>query len=262
MGTSWYYVQNNDRQGPVTEEALSNLLKEGPLTDQSYIWRKGFDNWKKAIEVEEFKNLFNSAKEAEEFDIPMLAPEMKSTFNWNAVSYSEKLFMIKIGADRGAAETEYGPFSLEMLKRLYDEKRINGKTYIFAKGLKNWIFIADIPIFETLFADVPPQIEEKERRRTIRKPFVAKLFFHDNTQVFEGICRDISVGGMQILVAGAPVKSGDSVALNVHPDNSDYHFVAKGKVVRLLDGDQGFSLRFEGLTGDAEKAIKTYVSAE
>ncbi len=260
MTATWYYVQNNDRQGPVTEDALKKLLHDGPLTDQSYIWRKGFDNWKKAGEVDEFKSVFTPASVND--DIPVLAPEMISSLDWHAISYTEKLFMIKIGADRGARETEYGPFSLEMLKRLYDEKRINGKTYIFAKGLKNWIFIADIPIYESLFAELPPQIEEKERRKNNRKPFVAKLFFHDNTQVFEGICRDISIGGMQVLVAGTPVKMGEVISLNVHPDNTDYNFVAKGKVVRLLDGDQGFSLRFETLTAEAQKAIQTYIAVE
>lgn len=47
--------------------------------------------------------------------------------------------------------------------------------------------------------------------------------------------------------------------MNVHPDNSDYHFVARGKVVRILDGDQGFSLRFSGLNDEAKNAINDYI---
>lgn len=261
MSVAWYYVQNNDRLGPVSEDELRKLLVNGPLTKQSYIWRKGFDNWVKASEVAEFVDIF-APQQAEELDIPAVSPMMRNDLDWNSISFTEKMFNIKIGFDRGGVETEYGPFSLEMLKRLYDEKRINAKTFIFCKGMKNWIFLADIPIYESLFAELPPQIEEKERRKNIRKPFIAKLFFHDNTQVFEGICRDISVGGLQVLVAGAPVKIGEAISLNVHPDNSDYHFVAKGKVVRVLDGDQGFSLRFDGLGADAQSAIQTYISHE
>lgn len=260
MAAAWYYVQNNDRLGPVSEEQLKQLLINGPLTAQSYIWRKGFENWSKAAEVAEFSTIFAPA--VEEDDIPALSPVMVNDLDWNAISYTDKIFNVKIGADRGGVETEYGPFSLELLKRLYDERRINGKTYIFCKGMKNWIFLADIPIYETLFAELPPKIEEKERRKNLRKPFIAKLFFHDNTQVFEGICRDISVGGLQVMVAGAPVKLGEVISLNVHPDNTDHHFVAKGKIVRVLDGDQGFSLRFEGLAAEAQKSIQNYISNE
>jgi hypothetical protein len=36
----------------------------------------------------------------------------------------------------------------------------------------------------------------------LRKPFIARIFFNNDKKFFEGICRDISVGGMQVLVDG------------------------------------------------------------
>ena len=90
--------------------------------------------------------------------------------------------------------------------------------------------------------------------------YLFRLFFHDNSQVYEGICRDISVGGLQILVSDFPCNVGDKVSMNVHPDNTDYHFTASGKVVRKLDGDAGFSLRFEDLSNEASQAISTYIN--
>ena len=86
------------------------------------------------------------------------------------------------------------------------------------------------------------------------------MFFHNESVVYEGICRDISVGGLQVLVDGFPGNIGDEISLNVHPENTDYNFVASGKVVRILEGDQGFSLRFIQLSDEATNAIEDYLS--
>jgi hypothetical protein len=252
--TSWYYVEGKDRVGPVEEDELSNLLSAGTLDSDSYIWTKGFDNWKKFYEVDELAHLLEGDSQDDE-ELP------PTDMDWETVARTEKIFLIKIGIDRGGQETEYGPYSLSELAQAFSEKRINEKTLIFVPGRMNdWIFLADIPIYETLFDTMPPVIEEIDRRRNNRRPFIARMFFHDNQDLFEGVCRDISIGGLQILVPGFPGQVGDDVSMNVHPENSDYNFTAKGKVVRLLDGGQGFSLRFIDLNDEAKSSIESYVS--
>ncbi len=267
MGHSWYYVENNDRVGPIEESELVELIQNGSLVDESYIWRKGFDNWMPLIEVEELQSCLSAGPDKPSFD--SLPPQVEDDedgefeeqfFDWSQLGMDQQVASIKIGSDRGCAEIEYGPFSLNMLGKLYREKRINAKTLIFAPGMDNWVIFADIPMFEELTSELPPVLDDSDRRLDIRKPFVARLLFHDSSDVYEGVCRDISVGGMQILVADAPVKVHDQVSLNVHPDNREYCFVAKGQVVRVLDGNQGFSLRFLDLTVEAENAIQSYVS--
>ena len=64
------------------------------------------------------------------------------------------------------------------------------------------------------------------------------MFFANNDQLFEGVCRDISIGGMQVLVDHFPAQVGERISLNVHPENSEHHFVADGEIVRkvLHDG--------------------------
>ena len=183
----------------------------------------------------------------------------ESDFDFSSIDQDEKRITIKIGLDRGGNEAEYGPFSLNQLKQAFEEKRINAKTLVFTSGMKDWRFLAEIPIYQELFNESPPIIEETEKRASTRKPFVARMFFHDQNDVFEGVCRDISVGGLQILVSGFPGNVGDFVNLNVHPDNSDYCFVASGKIVRLLDGGQGFSLRFTDISDEARKSISEYI---
>lgn len=274
--SQWYYVKGRERIGPVEEEEIISLLRNQELTEDSYVWKRGFSDWMKLQTVDELAIHLEAEEEAvpneptKEMTLPIdeISKINETTqerisrpgFDWTMVDRDEPKFHIKVGLDRGLqVETVYGPYSLNQLIRAYNENRINHKTYIFCEGLDNWIFIADIPVFESLFDQLPPSIEESERRTTIRRPFVARLLFHDGEQVYEGVCRDVSVGGLQVLVANAPCKVGDSIKLNVHPDNSDYHFTAEGTIVRNLDGNQGFSMRFIDLSEDAKQTIQNYV---
>lgn len=263
---SWYYVQGSDRVGPIDEAELATLVGQKILNADSYIWRKGFDNWKKFREVEELSSLLEPARPVAPMMPPqkttpqMPSPIVRVEIDWNTISSKERLFTIKTGLDRDGDETEYGPFTLDEMKMMFDEQRVNAKTLVFAPGMKTWSFLADLPIYESLFHSVPPVIDEVDRRKNLRKPFVARLLFHDQTVVYEGICRDVSVGGLQVLVSNFPAKVGDSIQLNVHPDNTDYCFVASGKVVRVLDGNQGFSLRFSELNAEAQNAIHQYIA--
>ena len=98
-----------------------------------------------------------------------------------------------------------------------------------------------IPIYDDIFDDKKEDLSGDDRRKkNKRKPFVARMFYHNDSIVYEGICRDISIGGLQVLVDSFPGKIGDDISLNVHPENTDYSFVAGGKIVRILDGNQGF----------------------
>jgi hypothetical protein len=274
MDSSWYYVQGSERVGPVDKDKLSQLFSAGELNEDSYVWKKGFDNWKFLKDVEELSDVMNppetSAVDAEEdfeketdpfMQIPPLSKSSNDSFNWDNISEEDPVISIKIGLDRGGHETEYGPFTINQLRKALSENRINEKTFIFTPGLDDWMFFGDTPIYQKITGGLPPTIEDHDRRINKRRPFIARLFFHDNEQVYEGICRDISVGGLQLLVSDCPVQVGDEVNLNVHPDNSDYHFVARGKVVRTLDGERGFSLRFEDLNEEAVNSIHQYIQS-
>ncbi len=275
MATQWYYVQGSERIGPIEQQDLDGLYQQGTITDDSYIWRKGFDNWQHLKNVDELSYLQNSkSAENSDFDeeddiqeIPQMGEnssphselDKAPAFDLSRISADEKVFTIKIGYDRGGQENEYGPFSINQLTRAFSEERINEKTFIFTPGMSTWVLLGDFDRFDEIAGGLPPQISEMDRRVNVRKPFVARLFFHNNEKVFEGICRDISVGGLQILVSAFPCKVGDDVSLNVHPDNSDYHFTASGVVVRKLEGDAGFSLRFKDLNEEAKESIQKYI---
>jgi hypothetical protein len=281
MFTNWYYVEGTERVGPVTEEVLKSLFDSCKLNQESYVWTKGQKDWSKIKDITPLNYLHEEESSSEDEepisdivdeveatssvdDIPIidLGPIKTDGIDWEAVDYEERKFTIKIGIDRDLAESEYGPFSLNQIRKAFEQKRINAKSLMFAPGMSDWVFVADLPIYQDLFQESPPVIEDDDRRKNIRKPFVARMLFHDNEELFEGVCRDISIGGMQILISGYHGKIGEVVNMNVHPENSDYVFVASGKIVRILDGEQGFSIRFGDLGSQAQDSISSYLQQD
>lgn len=254
MSDKWYYVENGERRGPMDLTDLQSLVKNKTLSEDDFIWTKGMENWQKVKDVSEFRDAFHAPSSQ---DGPSLSEE---ELVLQKLSNNENSIFIKIGADRGGANIEYGPYSLEIIKKLFKENRINGKTFVFLQGMKDWKMLADFDDYSEIFKGVPPVIAEEERRASKRKPFVARMLFESEQQVYVGICRDVSVGGMQVLVDHFPTSIGHKISINVHPENTEHHFVASGEVVRHLDGGHGFSFRFLELKSEAKEAIEKYLA--
>jgi hypothetical protein len=261
MSKNWWYVEGSDRKGPVEENELRSLLDTGILKEDGFIWTKGFENWIKLNEVSELSHLLGSAEEIPSPEVSRKPAIEKPGLDLKSIDLNERIFYIKTGLDRSKNElgAEYGPFSIDQLKRLFEENRINEKTYIFTTGMDNWTIVVDFELFGIISGGKIVEIEDDERRAHLRKPFVANMYFHDESQLFEGVCRDISIGGLQVLVSNFPGQVNDEVTMNVHPENSDFSFVATGKIVRILDGNSGFSLRFHSIGDEAKSAISTYL---
>ncbi len=259
--SDWYYVENNDRVGPVSQDEMFSYFKNGKLNSESYIWTAGFENWVKADEVDAFKSLFLSKAPEIPGMPPVIDDPIYVTYGWNELADDDKVISIKIGSDRGSdSEIEYGPYTTLEIRRAYGENRINDQTLVHIPGADDWIPLCEMPIYERLFNQKPPVPAADERRSGVRKPFVARMFVHDKNILLEGVCRDISIGGLQVLVSDNPFEVGEEITLNVHPDNSEYHFVTTGLIVRSLEANQGFALRFVNLDNDAENAIENYIS--
>ena len=128
MSTVWYYVLEGERQGPVEQSQIEELMANGVLSTSDFVWKKGLENWITIEQSEDFK--FDPIPE------PAIPAPIKNDFDLSKLGQNEKVIYIKVGADRGGSEVEYGPFTTDIIKKLYSENRINAKTFIFAKDLK------------------------------------------------------------------------------------------------------------------------------
>lgn len=47
----WYYVENNERKGPISLSELKKLASEGVVGEQTLVWKEGMQDWVKAEAV-------------------------------------------------------------------------------------------------------------------------------------------------------------------------------------------------------------------
>ncbi len=239
MSESWYYVENEQRIGPVDEDELKGLIHNKIIDGDTYVWKKGMENWEKLREVVDLQDYASK----------------NTVFDWTDIDFNKSVFSIRQNSDTPI----YGPYSLNFLIKLYKENRVNGHSLIFTPGLSNWTYLAEIPIYTQLFNDGPPPINQREEPR---KPFVARILFHNGEDVFEGVCRDLSVGGTQVLIADFPGKIKEEVFLNIHQENTHYKISAKGIVSRILNDKSGVFIRFKDLDSAASELIKSYMEED
>ncbi len=58
-GAVWFVAVDGQSRGPYDEAALRRMASEGSLTPESYLWREGFEGWRRAKEV--MPTLFTAA---------------------------------------------------------------------------------------------------------------------------------------------------------------------------------------------------------
>ncbi len=61
----WYYAINNQRNGPVSEETLQNLISTGVVQKSTLVWCETMQNWAEAGTIPELAPLFQEAPPAQ-----------------------------------------------------------------------------------------------------------------------------------------------------------------------------------------------------
>lgn len=274
----WYYVEGSERIGPMEQSALENLIAQGTLNLESYVWRKGFPNWVKVKDIEELavhtdssdgdeQDVSESSKadkrerrsqpndQAQIYDKEIKVENIQTrVLNLNMISTLDKEFYIKIGADRDeSVEVEYGPYSLDELKKMFIQKRINEKTFIGTINSEKWTTIAEFDLVEK----ITDQKLIKPHLTTNDPVFLRALV---DGEVVEGIVRDLSLGGGQFLTKEIlPVQKkmkanlvwGNRKAIGVH-------FI----VTRRLEDKSGYVVRFITLTSNLRALIENVFQLE
>jgi PilZ domain/GYF domain 2 len=153
-------------------------------------------------------------------------------------------------------EIQTGPYPEIEIQRLIQTGQVTSDAFVWQEAFSDWKPIGEVSAFPIASAAA------KDRRVSPRKPLLAKIYLTNDKEFASGVCRDISVGGMQILTETPPGKSGDRIHLNVMPPDSTglAPFVAHGVIVRILEDQRGFSFRFTEINDEARAAIERYIS--
>lgn len=58
MDAQWYVLlENNQQEGPMTAEAVRELVRQGRVSGQNNAWRQGMEGWKPLSQIDEFADL-------------------------------------------------------------------------------------------------------------------------------------------------------------------------------------------------------------
>jgi hypothetical protein len=156
------------------------------------------------------------------------------------------------------------------------------QAHVWREGFENWQYVKDVkelftsapavpvpavppapvaPAATAGVADASTQKQSSEKRGMPRRPLVAQVYLTNQSELITGICRDISVGGMQMQTDRIPVEIGGTIRLNVVPpaNTGMKAFVAEGVIVRVLEDRRGFALRFTQISEEAKKVIESYI---
>lgn len=229
---NYYLYFNASQYGPFSKNELVHILSSHKVGRSAYLWMPGWPNWKRLSEISEFSGYLPEVQVIPDLE----KPERTRTSKTNSRSAKkEKTRSGKTGR-------------LERTKTSWETKKAEGRE--------------EHTIGVRVNADIGEDASDK--RRAPRRPLVARLFMHNDKEVIIAVCRDISVGGMQVLTDRIPGPPGSIVKLNVSPGDSAKvkGFVAEGEIVRVLEDGRGFSFRFRKITDETRRAIEKYINSD
>ena len=270
-GAKWYVASGDTYLGPMSAADVYAEILAGKLTWAHFVWKQGQKNWVRICDSTDFQSA-----------VPELpSKEIITQVKKEAAAPAKKSPPPMPKGDSAPAETkvwflyysdsQYGPFSTEEVERFLHIGRIHRRVHVWKDGMKGWDKIENVAAFSAAVVEaglqaVKAQVGEttgkvqKEQRSSPRAPLVAKIMVAAGQSLSVAMCRDISVGGMQVLTDRLPGEVGSKVKLNVSAEKIE-PFVAEGVIVRILEDKRGFSFRFDKLPDGAKRAIEKYIEA-
>ena len=269
----YYFNDNGNIAGPLTAQEIYEKVVNGVLSQMDFIYEDSFSDFKRISEIDEFEVMIPRKPEVSELQAIRKVIQGKKKSSVKDMVETPPLFFVFFH------KTQYGPFTNQELVHLFEAHKLDSSAYLWQTGWPNWKPAKDVSEFQKYIVEKPAKastsksskskddktkskiiLNRRERRITPRKPLIARLFVTNNEDVVIAVCRDISIGGMQVLTDRIPGEIGTKVKLNVTPADSKKvtGFTAEGEIVRKLEDGRGFSFRFTKLSADAKKTIESY----
>lgn len=285
--------------GPLTAQEVYDKIKAGEIGLLHYFWRDGWNDWKRVCDDREFTVLIPQKPTTASISHirEKLEGKKKKSTPPTAGDGEIKNYYLYFNS------SQYGPFSKHELVHVMKSHKLGRSAYLWMPGWPNWKRLSEIEEFSSFMmpAEPPPELSEprvfkknargktgkiertkesieptigarmnskagidaSDKRGAPRRPLVARLFLHNDKDVIVAVCRDISIGGMQVLTDRVPGPVGSLIKLNVSPGDPGKvkGFVAEGEIVRVLEDGRGFSFRFRKITDEARRAIEKYINS-
>ncbi len=251
--TRWYVAQGSGWLGPLTALEICQKLLTHEISLAHFICREN-GPWLRLFEEKVFSDLAPPPPPEK------LRKEIQSEARKKAADQGRIWFLHH-------QDSQIGPFSEEEVMRLLQSGQVQESTYAWKSGMSGWKRLKGLKPFEKAPIASPKEpMKKSDQRRAPRRPLVAKILMAQGEVLGAGLCRDLSLGGMQVLTDRLPGAVGTRIKINVNPAPGEGKavlepFVAEGVVVRILEDGRGFSFRFEKLNRAAQNSIERYLNA-
>ena len=258
----WFVAIDERLVGPVSGKEIALWVTGGELRLADFVWQEGFSSWKRIIELKDFQPLLPSEPN------PALMAQARTRLQQERQQELTPATTAPLppGAEQRIwflfmNNAQYGPFSVSEVHLMVEAGRVNENTYLWKKGMTDWVPAAELGELGLKLGKPAKRSSKKgaEKRHTPRRPFEAKILLTDGQEVGWALCRDISIGGMQILMEHVPGEAGAQLKLNVAASGDIPAFVCDGEIVRVMEDGRGFSFRFLSLPAKAKAAIEKYI---
>jgi hypothetical protein len=249
----WFIAEGENFKGPFKAEEVYKKLQANEVTWIDFIYREKDGNWIRLADHPVFKVLQAEPPKPKPVIAAPPPPPKK-------VEDDTKWFLFQ-------NDTQTGPYGTNEIKRLIVSGQVVESAFVWQEKFTEWKPFADVAELKDKGPPPGPKAaaapaKPADKRAAPRKPLVAQTYITNQSHIVTGICRDISVGGMQVLTDEVPGTVGTSIRLNVTPpqDTGLKPFVAEGVIVRVLEDQRGFSFRFTQISDEAVKAIQSYIA--
>jgi hypothetical protein len=287
----WYIALGSRWIGPLSAEDVYQKVLGQEITWAHFVWRPGQPDWKRICDIATFqtavpsvpnRSLTDEVKEASKPGIRTAAqpkPAGKAAAPPPPTRKAEERIWFLYYND-----AQYGPFSSDEISRFLRVGKIHGRVHIWKDGMTEWERLEEIERFADDVAEAKrvraarkgaagaerdvSSKTAREQRKTPRRPIVAKIYVANSEMLSVAVCRDISIGGMQVLTDRIPGAPGARIKMNVSPAGGARAergvrtiepFVAEGVIVRILEDGRGFSFRFDKLPEHSRRVIEDYI---
>lgn len=293
----WYVALGERWAGPLAASEVYEKVLSQEITWTHFVWKPGQPGWTKICDTITFQAVVPKLPGVAAAPAPFSAAEPKTGQIAAPPQAQRKAPSAPSAPSEPPHEvrnwylyyndSQFGPFSPDEIERFLRVGRIHSRVHAWEGGMDNWERIERIAAFRDVLSELPQPVAppapklpagrpsatvssiaptaaasaNAEKRAAPRRPLLAKILMTNGDDVTQAVCRDISVGGMQVLTDVVPGEVGATVRLNVSTSGQAAiaPFVAMGVIVRFLEDRRGFSFRFEKLSDDAQKAIESYI---